>query len=223
MRKFFSYIKYFFYLAYNWNIKIALHILRHETRGEKKYGISTTGADELKSLEKKGIDIDHSTIYMPVSYDVLEDALGHLDMKRCKHFLDIGCGKGRAMCVAAYNGFAMVTGIDLSKDFCIATEKNLEIVKHQVPHLQYKVINNDAFYFEIPADADCIFMFNPFDEIVMDAVAENILESFEMAPRKISLIYANPLHKEKLTDIGFKQVYHTKKMNYLEAVILELQ
>ena len=28
----------------------------------------TTGADELKNLAKKGIDISHATIYMPVSY-----------------------------------------------------------------------------------------------------------------------------------------------------------
>jgi len=223
MRKFFSYIKYFFYLGYNWNVKIAMHILRQEVKGEKKYGIITTGADELRSLEKKGIEIDHSTIYMPVSYDVLEDVLAQLDITSYHHFLDIGCGKGRAMCVAACNGFTKLTGIDFSKDFCIAAEENLAIIKQRITGLQYKVINNDAFYFEIPADADCIFMFNPFDEIVMDAVAENILESFEIAPRKISLIYANPLHKEKLLDVGFKQIYHTQKMNYLEAVILELQ
>jgi len=222
MRKFLSYIKYFFYLAYNWNVKIAMHILRHEIKGEKKYGITTTGADELRSLEKKGIEIDHSTIYMPVSYDVLEDVLEHLDIKNNTHFLDIGCGKGRAMCVAACNGFAKVTGIDFSKDFCAAAEKNLSIIKRQLPELQYRIINNDAFYFEIPGDVDYIFMFNPFDEIVMDAVAENILESFELTPRKITLIYANPLHKEKLLEVGFKQVYHTQKMNYLEAIILEV-
>ncbi|MGG9961476.1 class I SAM-dependent methyltransferase [Ferruginibacter sp. SUN106] len=223
MRKSLSYIKYFFYLAYNWNIKIALHILRQEIKGEEKYGITTTGADELRSLEKKGIEIDHSTIYMPVSYDVLEDVCPHPAKESKAHFLDIGCGKGRAMCVAAANGFTKVTGIDFSKEFCNAAAVNLAITKQKFPGLQYKIINNDAFYFEIPNDVDCIFMFNPFDEIIMDAVAENILESFEIAPRTITLIYANPLHKEKLLEVGFKQIYHTQKMNYLEAVILELK
>ena len=66
------YIKYFSYIAFNWNIKIAVHILRQEIRGEKKYGIHSTGADELKKLEKKGIDISHATIYMPVSYELLK-------------------------------------------------------------------------------------------------------------------------------------------------------
>ncbi|GAB2835337.1 methyltransferase domain-containing protein [Ferruginibacter profundus] len=223
MKKSFSYIKYFFYLAYNWNIKIAMHILRQEIKGEKKYGITTTGADELRSLEKKGIEIDHATIYMPVSYDVLEDIFQQLQINEQSHFLDIGCGKGRAMCVAAGKGFNKISGIDFAREFCIAAEKNLAIIKQRFPNLQYKVINNDAFYFEIPNDVDFIFMFNPFDEVIMDAVAENILESFEIVPRKITLLYANPLHKEKLLEVGFKQIYHTQKMNYLEAVILELK
>jgi hypothetical protein len=55
MRKFFSYTKYFFYLAFRWNIRIAIHILLQEIKGERKYGINTTGADELRSLEEKGI------------------------------------------------------------------------------------------------------------------------------------------------------------------------
>ena len=62
------YIKYFFYIALNWNIKIAWYIIRREIIGEKKYSINTTGADELKQLEEKGIDITHATIYMPGNF-----------------------------------------------------------------------------------------------------------------------------------------------------------
>jgi SAM-dependent methyltransferase len=222
MRQLLSYIKYFFYLAFNWNIKIATHILSQEIKGEKKYGLTTTGADELKSLEKKGIEIEHSTIYMPVSYDLLDDVFRQLKIKDSSHFLDIGCGKGRAICVSAHKGFNKVTGIDLSKEFCIDAEENLAITKKHFPGLQYKVINNDAFYFEIPNDADHIFMFNPFDDMVMDAVAENILESFELKPRTITLIYVNPMYKQELLNVGFKEIYHTQKMKYLEAIILRL-
>ena len=223
MKNTFSYIKYFFYLAFNWNIKIATHILLQEIKGEKKYGITTTGADELKSLEKKGIEIDHSTIYMPVSYDLLEEIFEKIKDTKHQHFLDIGCGKGRALCVAAHHGFIKVTGIDFSKEFCKNAEENLSATKQKFTNLQYKVINNDAFYFEIPNDVNCIFMFNPFDEIIMDAVAENILESFEINPRTITLIYVNPIYRQELLEVGFKEIYHTQKMKYLEAVILEMK
>jgi len=219
--RFFCYIKYFFYLAVKWDIKIARYIIKQEIKGEKKYGIVTTGADELRALEKKGIDIDHSTIYMPVSYDLLEEIFTEIKDKTHHHFLDIGCGKGRALCVAAHYGFNKVTGVDLSKELCKQAENNLFLTQQKNKALQYKIYNNDAFYFEIANDVDCIFMFNPFDDVIMSSVAENILESFEMTPRPITLIYANPVYKQELLDVGFKQVYHTQKMIYLDAIILE--
>ena len=225
------YIKYFFYLAFNWNLKIAWVIISQEIKGEKKYGINTTGADELRALEAKGVDISHATIYMPVSYSLLEEvfeqlnaadptSLNLLTLKPFYHFLDIGCGKGRALCVAAHKGCMKLTGIDLSKELCDKAKENLNITKQKIPALNFSVINNDAFYFEIPADVDCIFFFNPFDEIIMSGVVKNILKSLQQHPRKISLIYVNPLHKELFLKAGFNEVYYNKKMKYLEVLIM---
>lgn len=229
--KLFSYIKYFSYISFNWNIRIATHILLQEIKGEKKYGINTTGADELKKLEEKGIDISHATIYMPVSYLLLDEIFDQLNsltlkplnlatFKPCNHFLDIGCGKGRALCVAAHHGFKKITGIDLSKELCEQARLNCSITQQRIPAAQFSVINNDAFYYEIPADVDCIFMFNPFDEVIMSGVVENIVESLQQHPRNISIAYVNPLHKELFVRAGFKEVYYSKRMKYLEVSIL---
>ncbi len=216
-----KFLRYFFYIATNWNIRIAWHILWHEIKGEKKYTILTTGKDDLVALEDKGIDIEHATIYMPVSYDLLESTFKHLPKIKRTHFLDIGCGKGRALCVAAHNGFTKVTGIDFSKELCADAEENLVKTKQQLPALQYKIYNNDAFYFDIPTDVDCIFLFNPFDEIIMSGVVENIINSLKENFRELSIVYVNPLHKELFLEQGFVEIYHTKKLKYLEASILE--
>ncbi len=216
-----TYIKYFYFLLINWNARIAWYMIRQEIKGEKKYDINTTGADELFKLEKQGIDISHATIYMPVSYSLLDEVFEQLKIKSPTHFLDIGCGKGRALCVAAHQGFKRVTGIDFAKDLFEQAKENLAITKQKIPELEYKVINNDAFYFEIPDDVDCIFFFNPFDEIIMSAVVNNIAESLQNNPRKISIIYVNPLHKEQFLKAGFTETWHSKKMKYLEASILE--
>jgi SAM-dependent methyltransferase len=232
--KFFNYIKYFYFLFINWNIRIACIMIRQEITGEKKYGINTTGADELFKLEDQGIDISHATIYMPVSYSLLEETFKQLSTAKLlnpkplnpaspagRHFLDIGCGKGRALCVAAQHGFKKVTGLDFAKDLCEAAKENLAITKQKNHELEYKVINNDAFYFEIPDDVDCIFFFNPFDEIIMSAVVNNILASLKNNPRKITIIYINPMHKELFLKAGYKEVWYSKKMKYLEASILQ--
>ena len=121
---FFNFFSYFLYVGINWNWSIAYTIILQEIQGEKKYGINTTGADELMELKKLGVDISHATIYMPVSYQLLDIIFTYLPKQNRHHFLDIGCGKGRAICVAAYCGFKKVTGIDFSKKFCEIAEEN---------------------------------------------------------------------------------------------------
>ena len=217
----FKFIRYFFYLAVNWNIRIAWHIIKQEISGEKKYGIDTTGADELRSLEDKGIDISHATIYMPASYDLLENFFSRINLKEYHHFVDIGCGKGRAICVAASFGAKKITGVELSKDLCVSAKENLQKTKEKYSDFIYDVYNNDAFYFKIEKDVDCIFMFNPFDETIMSGVLENIEASLQKNPRKITVIYINPLQKHLFLESGFKEKYHYQKLHYLEGSILE--
>lgn len=218
--KFFKYIRYFFYVATNWNITIAFVLLRHEIRGEKKYGINTTGADELKSLKKKGIDITHATLYMPVSYQLIEEALKQIPAENKNHFFDIGCGKGRAMCVAAHAGFNKISGVDFSKEFCNAATGNLTGTKEKFSAINYSVIESDAAITPIPIDVDCIFLFNPFDEEIMKKVMQHINDSIRKEPRKINVIYANPLCKNLFLNNGFTEVYYTKKLQYFEISIL---
>lgn len=218
--KIFPYIQYFFYLGLNWNWKIAFYILYHEIKGEKKYGIRTTGSDELKKTEASGVDISHATIYMPANYLLLEAIFSKLPSTPRKHFLDIGCGKGRALCVAAHNGYQKVTGIDFSTEFCAVAEENLLRTRITFPSLNFSLIDKNAAKVEIPVDIDCIFLFNPFNGFIMHSVAKNISDSYNKNPRNMHIVYLNPLYKKELLDIGFAEIYHTRKMKYMEAVIL---
>jgi 16S rRNA G966 N2-methylase RsmD len=219
---FFTYLKYYFYLGIHWNFKIATVLLLEEIRGEKKYGISTTGADELKLLKKQGLDISHATIYMPVSYSILEEIFVKLPINTRKHFLDIGSGKGRALSVAAIRGFKKVSGIDFSEKFCKEAEKNLQQLKAKGFDFQSQIINSNAKATIIPTDADCIFLFNPFDKIIMTEVVRNIMQSYTLKKRTIYICYVNPLHKDIFIKQGFKETHYSKKMHYLELSILAI-
>ncbi len=218
--KIFQYIRYFFFVGLNWGWRIAFIIIIQEIKGEKKYGINTTGADELKRLRKKGIDISHATMYMPVSYKLLEEALAQIPGETKKHFLDIGCGKGRALCVAAHYGFQKLTGIDFSKDFCDDALKNLAVVKENIPGIDLSVVQHNAATWPIPGDVDCIFLFNPFDEVVMKKVVENIKTGIGNKPGKVNVIYANPLYKNLFLQNNFKEIYYSKKLEQFEVSIL---
>ena len=217
-----TYLKYFFYLGFNWNFKIAVAIISQEVKGENKYNINTTGADELEELSKNGVDTSHATIYMPVSYLLLEEIFRQMPSSSKKHFLDIGCGKGRALCVAAHHGYNKLSGVDFSKELCADATANLLQTQQAFPLLNFSIFVKDAMNFEIPADVDCIFLFNPFDVVIMGAVVYNIMESVQENPREIIVIYANPLYRDLFEEEGFEEIFHTKEMKYLEAAILKL-
>lgn len=219
MTAFVTYFRYFLYLGFHWNWKIAYTLLREEIKGEKKYGIFTTGADELNQLKASGTDISHATIYMPVSYGLLEQALNFVQPG--KHFVDIGCGKGRAICVAAQFGFDAVTGIDFSHDLCALSLLNLQLTFARKPDFSYAIAETNAADYAIPEDADCLFLFNPFDETVMQRVVNNIEQSFQQHPRNLHVIYANPLYKHCFLRAGFEEVFYDVRLKYLEVSILQ--
>ena len=194
-------------------------MIQNEIRGEKKYGINTTGADDLKHLEKKGVDISHATIYMPASYDLLEIFFSEIKLSTFQHFLDIGCGKARAMCVAAAFGVKKITGIELSKELYKNAQENIAATKVKYPSTEFKIYNNDAFYFEIDDNVDCVFMFNPFDETIMSGVMENIETSLDNNPRDMTIVYINPVEKHVLLEWGYEEIFHYQKKHYLEGSV----
>ena len=220
----YKYLQYFFYLAWNWNSWLALFVILHEIKGERKYGINTIGVDELDSLEDIGIDTSHASKYLPVDYFVLEKMMDYVKtLDDTKGFLDLGCGKGRALAVAAEYEYNPVIGLDFHPKLSLEASKLTDTLKERIPKTSFKVINNDAFYFEIPENVSTIFLFNPFDEVIMSGVMGNILKSQETTPRTIRVLYANPVHKDLFLAEGFKEIWHIKKMTYLEGSVLELQ
>ena len=137
--------------------------------------------------------------------------------------LDIGCGKGRAMCVAANYGFKKVSGIEWAEKLSCKTKQNLELIKSKFTKLESSVITGDAALFDIPNDTDCIFLFNPFDEYIMEKVVTNIFKSIVKHPRTLHVIYANPLYKRLLLEGEFYETFHYQRYHYFEVSILSIR
>ncbi len=214
-----KYLHYFFYLAKNWNVFIAFHIIRNEMRGEKKYGIDSTATDELHDLDELGIDTQHATMYMPVSYDVLEKIFTIVPLHNKVHFLDVGCGMGRALVVAAHFGAKKVSGIDFSKSLIAKAKANFTKLFVNKPNFSFHLAVQDAYYYDIPLDVDVVFLFNPFDDFILEKVLQNIDESILEKPREMTIIYVNQVHKHLLTSYGYELFSYFKAKKYLEAAV----
>jgi hypothetical protein len=66
-----------------------------------------------------------------------------------------------------------------------------------------------------------IFLFNPFDSIVMEEFIQKVFESLERKNRPLKILYANPQCKQQWLDAGFKEIASFTKLRYLQGSVLE--
>ena len=222
MKKLLHNIYNFFYVAFNWNLPLAVFVTWHEAKRGSKYKINTIKPVSLNDLTIVEGDKTKSSPYEALNFYILETLLG----KFCKLFpnekslVDVGSGKGRVMVVAAHYGFTNITGIDFAKELCIAAEKNISKVKAQFPDTTFTIFCQDALNYSIQATDKVFFLFNPFNKEVMQKFLEKIDCSSKEYSRTIYLIYANPQQKEVVLQKGYKEVFRIKKLRLLEGVIL---
>ena len=203
------YIRYFFYIALNWNIRLAWFTIYHEIKGEKKYHINTSKIEDVKKLSLKGGNVDHAELYQGANYYLLENVFEYLQtIETPKNILDYGCGKGRVLAVAAYYGFEKITGVEFAQELCDVARKNIIPVQQKFTDKIFNVIHENAVDHKIEKDTNVFFFFNPFDEVVMLAVAKNILQSLKENRREVYVVYLNPIHKEIFLSAGFEQIYY---------------
>ncbi|MEO6219510.1 MAG: class I SAM-dependent methyltransferase [Ginsengibacter sp.] len=218
---FIYYLKYFFFIAINWNFRLAFFTMRQEIRGEKKYNIQTIQLNRLNTLSINSENLIHASIYQGANYYLIEKAFEYLQSLNANNsIVDFGSGKGRVLVVAAHYGFRKITGIDFAKALCLSAEENINKIGSKFPSTEFTVICDDVVNYQVKDDEDGFFFFNPFNEVVMLAVVKNILKSLKENPRHVYIVYLNPVHKEIFLSAGFEEEYYLKKLKYLELSIL---
>jgi len=222
LNKWVNHIKLFWYFASNWNPRLALFILFHEIKGEKKYKLNTFIPAELSRLTIRNGDISRSSRYEAVNFYILEALLQRItEMGASRSFTDLGCGKGRAMAVAVHYGFTTIRGIDFAAEVCMSAEENMRNIVQLFPSVQYEVICDNVAEYKIQPDESVFFMFNPFDDTTIRAFLEKVEDSTDRYPRTVYFLYASPKHIEVFFDFEYEPVYRKRKLKWLDGVILK--
>ena len=162
------------------------------------HGVDTTGLVWGEALEGKKIKPDAqywATGYYGVAPSALHAALDRLNLDwRQFRFVDIGCGKGRAMLLALRYPFKGILGIELSPALADIARSNL--ASFQAPWRQgdvpAAVLTGDATAFELPCDPMVLFLYHPFAAPVMRRFLQHLEQSLHADPRPVYLLYANP-------------------------------
>ncbi len=163
---------------------------------DMKYHTDTLRWQDLRNLYVVGENKDHGVFYQPTQARTLRKVFKRTNLPREGAFLDLGCGKGRALILAAEFGYTRIIGVEFSELLCQIAESNLLCYLKRYPGpVDFQVIHTDAAEYVIPQDVSTLFLFNPFDEVVMASVVRNIEKSLRNHPRKLFIIYRHPLHR----------------------------
>jgi len=144
-----------------------------------------------------------SVDYIASDPDEFERAMADLNVDRSQFtFVDIGCGKGRALMMAARQPWKRLIGIEFSASLCAVARTNLARVAADQP---VEIRCQDARDFEPPPGPLVLFLYNPFGYEPMRVVADRVKASFDAAPRQIFVVYTNPFHAVAWPEAGFRE------------------
>ena len=116
-------------------------------------------------------------------------------------FVDLGSGKGRTLLMASDYPFLRIVGVELLPTLHHAAQENLGKYRSESQKcFALESICADATEFSLPADPILLFLFNPFPESGLRRVIANLENSLREHPRKIYVIYHNPLLEHVLRE-----------------------
>ncbi|HEV3307171.1 MAG TPA: class I SAM-dependent methyltransferase [Candidatus Sulfotelmatobacter sp.] len=115
-------------------------------------------------------------------------------------FIDLGSGKGRTLLMASDYPFRRIVGVELLPALNRAAQENLDKYHSESQKcFAIESICGDATEFVFPVEPTVLFLFNPFPESGLRHVIANLEQSLIEHPRKIYVLYHNPLLEKVLS------------------------
>ena len=166
----------------------------------RDYSLGITTTDECIAREFGEDFSDYYYFHRAVSFSGIHRLMRHLDPGPKDALLDIGCGAGRVICLAAQYPFSRIVGIDIDDKFCALAERNVRSLRRC--SVRPEVYCTDAATYRVPDDITIVFLYNPFGGEVMRPVLTRVLESHDRAPRPMRLVYMNPIAHDVVMEMG---------------------
>lgn len=180
---------------------------------DRRYGLQTGGLqDDLAKLGISGRHVADANGYEAIGipkFRAMVRATG-VDPRRYL-FVDLGCGKARALILAAEYGFRRVLGVELSPPLHRLACRNVEAFRRLRPESPPIVVHcGDAATYPLPAGDTVLFLNNPFKEPIVRSVAANI-GSLRTGHGRVVVAYGNPVHHEAFAGVaGLREKFRNR-------------
>lgn len=171
---------------------------------DQAHQVETSGLVPGEAIHSGLLSDLYITAYYGISPSSLEQALRSLpEPVDAYTFVDLGCGKGRALLVAAAQPFRRLVGVEISPELARTAQANTA----RDPRIT--VQQGDAATFAFPDEPLVIFLYHPFLPPVLRKVLRNLEQMRAGSPYATFLLYANPAYQRVIARFPFlKLVWH---------------
>jgi SAM-dependent methyltransferase len=175
---------------------------------EKRYSLELRGivSNKVLSTEYKN-SLPNAAAYQAVWCRNLRELF--FEAKKTgydfQNFVDVGSGKGKACFYAqARKEFDNIIGIEFSKPLVDIANVNKKKLNSQ----DITFLHADAAEFKLPNQLSFVFMFNPFDSVVLEKFISNNIDHFKK--QKSIIAYANDIERMSFTKFGFATIFRNQ-------------
>lgn len=165
------------------------HLTRSRTADDfdVKHGTDTGGRVPLWKFRISSPNRSFGLIYAATPEQEFADAVSFMqEDPQNITLIDLGCGKGKVLLLAANSGFKQVIGVEFVHELAEIAKKNLK--KMRLPNAV--VTETDATEFRFPNCDMVVYLYHPFTQEVVQKVVANLRECLS---KKIYVIYNNPV------------------------------
>lgn len=171
-------------------------ILWHQFRDrgfDRSHGTETEAHVDVRSLEGGREGAASAMPYVPSRARALRTLFATLPLPRTGAFVDLGCGKGRAMALAAEAGFAHVRGVELSPRLAAIARDKLARLGSVFPHAAFEVLEGDLGAFVVLPTDQVFHAFHPCERQVLGRAFGRIAASVRAHPRPVFVLWQDNL------------------------------
>ncbi len=186
-------------------------------------GIRTVTPQELLQTELSSGSLTDAVQYQGASPRLVRSLLSTLPHESFNaHFVDYGCGKGRALFLAAEAGFKKITGVEFSSRLAAQAHSNLRRIPRRSSRPCPQIWIGDAALYRPPQGPLVAFLYNPFHGTTLEKVAEHLADHASAEPAATWILYMNPSGLSTFLKAGFMETSRIERRGRLQAVQLML-
>ncbi|MGA9716865.1 MAG: class I SAM-dependent methyltransferase [Acidobacteriaceae bacterium] len=166
---------------------------------DRRYGVDTSGLVWSVNLKTGSPSDAWNTAYYAIPPSVFHHAMAQVPetLQRSATFIDLGCGKGRAVLLASEYPFAQVVGVEIAPQLHRVAVDNVarytaaRRAEGRNGEPPVEVLLEDAAQYRFPAGPLVLYLYHPFCRPVLEQVMANLSQSLAQEPRQVAVLYIN--------------------------------